>query len=250
MSYDLWLSDSHQEPGQDFSRFECLGRMMRRERPKTLIFGGDGGNFDSVSKHHVKGSQTQRDTKPLKVELDTVGEAFAYMKSQWKTYRPERMIFFEGNHEYRIEKWKNENSETQGLFSLSEQKWMKGWEFVPYRGYLQVNGVTYCHCVHNAINKPIEGVTATRKIAEQGAPFTIYGHTHKFQIAVAATLAGGQPKVAVAGPCFMEEDYVPPYAQGSAQDWTYGLLRVIHVHGLQKPDIEMVSTGRMKVLYA
>jgi len=225
--------------------------MIRKEKPDRVIHLGDHGTFDSVSGHALKGSEADKVAPRIKEDLQVCREALEIMDASGGSYAPEKHIL-EGNHEYRLERWMSENPAAKGVIRFADIPEDLGWKVYPYRHVLVLNrhkAIKACHAVMNGVNKPLEGKSATQTIAQQAEGVTFHGHIHKFVVATHATVGGGKPRMAISVPCFMENGHIEGYAKGSACDWEYGVLRCFTHSKRSRPDIEFVSTVRLKEKY-
>lgn len=246
--HDIVFMDGHTHPLDDLSRWFSLGRMIRHEKPKRVIDLGDRVTFDSITEHTRKGSLTDRKSPALAADLKALCDASQALMDGMGGFRPQELHFFMGNHEYRYDRFVENTPALEGLIDLSKLPALKRWEVHPYRSYAQIGPMLYCHAVMNGKNEPMTGEGAIKKVAREAEGPVMYGHVHKFEVATVSSLAGGKPRMAVSGSCFMPTGHIERYAKGSAAAWTYGVHRVFDTSGL--PDVEHVSIERMTQLYS
>lgn len=106
---------------------------------------GDFGDFASLStydkgKKAIEGKRLSDDWDSFRRALDALEAPFAKLKG----YRP-RKIYTAGNHEYRVQRYANDNPQINTLPDVFGFMRSRGWEAHPFLQEVEVDGVRYCH---------------------------------------------------------------------------------------------------------
>ncbi len=92
----LIISDLH-FPYQDNKAIELALNYGQKKGMNCILINGDLFDFATISRHEKDWRH-----RPLKEEIETVNKFFAYLK---KRFPKVRIIFKEGNHDERFDKW-------------------------------------------------------------------------------------------------------------------------------------------------
>ena len=241
----LFFTDAHVEAEEDLRRFQALGNFIVEQRPTNIVQGGDFLSLDSLS-FYDRNKRGKMEGRRFKKELDTGREAVnALMEplntlqsklkmGKRKIYDPKRYWLL-GNHEDRFYRYLEGNPELIGVVSITEGIGVEenGWEVIPYREYVYINGVGFTHVPMNGLNKPIGGVYALRKAALGHAQSIVYGHSHKLAYVTESRKGIVDEKTAVLNVGGFFEG-VPEYAIGSdaVPNWWMGVVMINHRQGM------------------
>lgn len=192
-----------------------------RRKPDVIVQIGDAGDFPSLSSHDPVGSMAREGARyedDLEAFHDTfelltrpiIDEVARLERNHEKRWRP-RLIFTEGNHEYRIVRAINADPRfagTIGPHHLNVEKW--GWEYHKFLEVVQVDGVNYAHYFQMAgSDRPIGGSMDNRLNKICGT--FVQGHEqgllqHRRPLPIGKTIHG-----VVAGSAYLHsEDYRGP----------------------------------------
>ena len=134
-----------------------IGEDIVRRKPDVIVQIGDWGDFPSLSSHDAPGSIGKEGaryeddlealcqgvellTAPITAELDRIKRR---KLARWKP----RMIFTEGNHEYRIVRAINADPRfagTIGPHHVQAAVERHGWEYHPFLKVVEADGIHYC----------------------------------------------------------------------------------------------------------
>lgn len=227
-----YFTDAHDRIDWDKSRFEWLGKHVKKTKPDYLVCGGDIFDVDSLNKH-VRNESFEGKLKPgFEAELASLAEALRAI-DKYLPSNIEKHITL-GNHEYRIHRYENENPEVYGILSaafygLLEQH---NWIVTPFKQYLNIYGVEFTHVPINAMGREMGGKTAATRIATDSVCDVVYGHTHNRHDASVAKLGPDNRHTrAYNGGCFMPNGARMDYAKASQNHWEYGLTDMAIYNG-------------------
>ncbi len=131
-----------------------------------------------------------------------------------KIWAPRKIITL-GNHEDRITRAINADSQLEGVLSIKKLGFEKyGWEVIPYLQPIWLDGIAYAHYFYNPLTgKPLSGENILLRIKTLGHSFTM-GHQQVLQYGL-RTVAKRSQHGLVAGSSYLHpEDYLGP--QGNA----------------------------------
>ena len=231
----ILFADAHAGPAQSLKRFEALGNCIVEVKPDFVACLGDLGTCDSVSTYPVK----YEDTTTLREDADTIIAAQEALFKPLNDYNSKRRrsrhkrhyplkILTKGNHEERLDR--QVMADETGLGSVVEPnelfQFHHYWDIVrEYKEYYSFLGLLFTHAPTNAMGQPISGVTRGRQTCFQTDKPVFYGHTHSFDHTTMGIMGNGNKvRSSVNLPCFMDQDHVEEYAQGSTTGWCYGFL--------------------------
>lgn len=176
----LVCPDAH-HPHADKRAWACFLEANRVLRPDAVVCIGDFADCDSVS-FHDKGPMSEGS---LKKEISLVSDAL----DEWDFALPYecRKYFCEGNHEFRITRYLNQNAPAfEGLLSLQSLLRFedRGWHFTPYKQSLRIGQMTFTHDIGRCGK-----YTASQSLADYGDNIVV-GHSHRASVVYAGTVGG------------------------------------------------------------
>lgn len=253
----LVIGDPHATPEFDNSRFTWLGKFIVDEKPDVIICLGDMANMDSLSSYDKgkKDFENRRFSKDLEATIDAqdrlLGPLAAYNRqrkaNKEKQYKP-KLYMLGGNHdEGRIERVVQQHPELDGFVSIDSLRYKEfGWEYVPYRIPLFVDGIAYCHHFPSGpMGMPVGGVHLGHSLLSKNHQSSTVGHDHRLVVAT-ETLANGKRIWGLSAGCYI--DYTPKYAKDTAKAWWRG---VVVKHNVSDGDYEpeFITINRLKEKY-
>lgn len=163
------IPDLQSRKGVPMDHLSWIAADIVRRKPDVIVQIGDAGDFPSLSSHDPVGSMAREGAR-YEDDLESFHETFELLtrpiidevarleRNHEKRWRP-RLIFTEGNHEYRIVRAINADPRfagTIGPHHLNVGKW--GWEYHKFLEVVQVDGVNYAHYFQMAgSDRPIGG---------------------------------------------------------------------------------------------
>lgn len=234
----LIIPDAHAKPGTDLIRFKHLGKeaeelgreAMAKGVPFRVISIGDFGDFPSLSSYDKgKGKGAGRtyaaDLKSMETALMYI---FLYVSPEVRAYTD--WYWCEGNHEFRVHRYMNDNPELQGVlngpYEVMEEY---GWTVIPFNEWLHLDGVGYTHFMQSpGTGRAISGVNIARSLLLKGHRSVVVGHNHILDTAHDNDAYGNPIRTLSCG-CFF--DHVEDYAGQGQGKWWRGLIVLRDVIG-------------------
>lgn len=163
----FFISDWH-APYEDKASLQNVLNFMYEQKPKIVVLGGDLLDFYEVSNFSKSPDRMQT----LQEELDIVR---GYLEEIRKKLPKARIIYLEGNHEYRLIRYLHNNPELYSLRDLRVPKLLRLKELkIEYK-----KEFLYCNFLfkHGEFAVP---QTAYKEYTHEGCS-GVSGHTHRMQ---------------------------------------------------------------------
>ena len=183
MSIIKWAfwPDTH-EPWHDVTAVSIASDIVKCFKPHGICFVGDFHdcyNASRFSKHPDKMFSSLDD------EIESGIDLRNHIVNNSRT---KNVIFIEGNHEHRIQKyiWDNAGLISNYITPKTILKIPKTWKYVPYgqSGYVQINQLIVTH-----------GSRHNKNVASSMLDFfkcsVLFAHTHRYQVACSRQFLGG-----------------------------------------------------------
>jgi hypothetical protein len=204
------LPDVQAKPGLDFKHLAHVGHYFAEKQPDVIVCLGDFADMPSLSsydkgKRKFEGRRYKKDIDATKRAMDTFMDQIAAAPG----YKP-RLVLTLGNHENRINRAVDDQSELEGLLSTNDLKYADyGWEVHPFLEVVTISGVVFSHYLTSGVmGRPIGTASALLSKRHQSA---IVGHQQGLQMATAVRADGGMLTGIIAGSCYMhDEEYMGP----------------------------------------
>lgn len=234
----LAIGDPHTSAeDNELERFAKVGRHIVDTKPDAVVLMGDFLTLDCLSawdrnkRLKMEGRRYKDEVAVGNTALDILFSDLARYnnkrrKNKKKLYTPE-VFYLEGNHEERLTRYLENDPTFLGLADVRSNLNIdeRGFTWVPYREYLDIDGVKFTHIPHNTM-KPIASaglVTSVAKKALQYCDFdVVFGHTHKLEVAH-ATRASGVRHTAINVGNFASSQG-EEYMEGKVSDWWTGIV--------------------------
>lgn len=229
----LVIPDLHITPEVPHDRCEWIGKLILDWQPDVIVDLGDFGEFGSLSEYD-KGKKSFEKRRIYK-DIEAVREAHEILNKPLEDYNKQKRKFKErqykprkirlgGNHdEGRIEKFIQNNAELEGLLSIEQLGYKRfGWEYVPYKTPIVLDGVAYCHYFPSGVmGQPISGEYLAQSLIKKNHMSSTVGHSHLFKLAHDVDAEGNSMWGLSAGCCM---NHTPEYADG-AKFWWRGIVK-------------------------
>ena len=252
----LIVADAHVEPSNmNLDRFEALGNFIAEIQPDEIYQLGDFLSMTSLS-HWDSDKKLTMEKRRYGEDIYTANKAIDLMfdpivtlntklrRKKEKLYKP-TIYWLEGNHEAWCQQYTEYNPEMAGFLNLAKDLRIhaRGFNLIPYRERLEVDGVTYCHIPMAKNNQPIGGKYATMRALERHNKPIVFGHLHRFEVMSDKRMDTDHLHYAVCCGCFFEEE--PEYARGAeVPNWRGVVLLTQYDYG--QFDFEQISLHRLK----
>lgn len=237
----LVLGDAHASPETgELERFERLGEYIAHTRPDVLVVIGDFISLDSLSawdsdkRRKMENRRYTHDiavgNHALDLMLNPYHEARAEARRNKKRMWDMELVFCEGNHEERLERYVDLNPVIEGhvnvIYDLHLED--RGFNVVRYGKYIEIDDLMFTHIPFSGNGKPFSSTALAASMAKRILQTTnmsiVYGHTHKLEV---ATLNRRQSDMlyAINVGCFTA-DVPEPYAVNNVDDSWRGVVHL------------------------
>lgn len=257
MATHLVIPDVHCKPGVTNERLTWAGRLAADIQPDTIICLGDFFDFPSLSsydknKRSFEGRRYQADLAAGRDGLRKFNAPIEEYnkrcrKAKKAQYSP-RMVMIGSNHEEgRINRVVESSPELTGTMGVEDMQYEQhGWEYVPYRMPINIDGIFYCHFFPSGVKgEPISGTNVAQSlIAKQIASCTA-GHLHTLDYATRTSPDGRRVHGLCAGCYFSHSE---DYAKSTEHMWWRGVIIKRNVEDGDY-DPEFMSINRIEELY-
>jgi hypothetical protein len=227
----LVLPDQHSHPEFNNDRADWAGRFILDLKPDIVVNIGDASDMSSLSSYD-KGKRSfygKSYAKDVAAHLD-------FQERLWHPIRKAKRklpysIFFEGNHEHRIEKALDLSPELVGTLDIGDFELDYFYdEFVGYDGATpgikEVEGISFAHYMTSGVKGlPIGGEHHANSLLAKGFRSCVVGHIHTTDYAVRTDANGKRIQAVVVG---VYQDYDAPWAGAQVNKlWWPGLV-ILH----------------------
>lgn len=223
------FGDSH-APDFDESATECAIKLGRFYRPDLIISLGDVGEYASVSSWS-KGKPKLQENLRIK---DDVVEATNYLQRIGEINPKAEKVCLLGNHESRVQRFIEENPQTDGLVSVATEYEKVGWKTHPENLPYEI-----CHKLI-AVHGVNHGKYAAAKHLELYSKSVLFGHIHKPQSFAHSFYDG--VKMSWSCPCLSNLN--PNYLRNRPSAYTHGVVLIdILDNGIFFLDVVLIFGG-------
>lgn len=247
----LILPDSHAHPSHSNERADWVGQLMVDLKPDVFVNLGDQWDLSSMSGYD-KGKSSFYG-RSYRKDLDS---GLEFSERLWAPIRKAKKkrpfsVFLEGNHEERMARALNQQSELEGTIGFKDFDLERDYDaIVRYNGQtpgtIQVDGITYAHYLVTGVSgRNVSGEhPAYSGLTKHFASVTC-GHIHTFDYAVRTDANGRRIHGLVAG---VYQDYDSDWAGEICKLWSRGLVIKREVENGDY-DLEYVSMKQLKKQY-
>lgn len=208
----VYLPDAQVKPGVDMTYLRCQGEYIAHKKPDVIVCAGDFADMESLSSYDKgkKSAEGKRVTKDIEAAIEGMNTLLRPIKREQEkdpSWKP-RMVLTLGNHEERIMRHVNANSELDGFLSYDSLRYKEfGWEVYDYLVPVVIGGVTFIHFWPNPMSgKPLGGTAAN--ILQKVGCSVVQGHRQTLDVATRTLHNGVQQWSIVAGASYdFDEHY-------------------------------------------
>jgi hypothetical protein len=221
------IPDVQVRPGDVVDHLDWIAQDIVRRKPDVIVCIGDFWDLPSLSSYSPAGGVAKEGARLLD-DLKAGEDAMARLmgpvhfeiqrlkRRKQRAWNP-RLIFTEGNHEYRAARFASDDARFQGVVGthLCNVEHF-GFERYPYEQPVEAHGVWYCHLWKNPHSKYPIGGSIDNRLNKLGFTF-VQGHEQGLRYGNRPLPIGKTIHGLVAGSCYLgREDYRGP--QG-ANEW-------------------------------
>lgn len=253
----LVIPDDHAMPGDNFRRYEWLGKYILEHKPAVIVKLGDSWDMHSLC-HYDKGKKdfvlrsVQADIEAgHEAEAILFGPIIDYNKQQAKNrkkkYTP-LIIKILGNHEYRVQRLLDYEPKWDGMLSMDafNARHCLKETVVPFMDMAIVDGVAYSHYfVSGTMARPF--ASARAMIGKRAMSCTM-GHNHGLDTALLTKPTGELIRGLIAG-SFHDPEHASFAGCQVDNIWWNGFIHKRRVNNGDY-DMEEVSIRRLQEMYA
>jgi hypothetical protein len=204
------LPDVQAKPGLDFKHLAHVGHYFAEKQPDVIVCLGDFADMPSLSsydkgKRKFEGRRYKKDIDATKRAMDTFMDQIAAAPG----YKP-RLVLTLGNHENRINRAVDDQSELEGLLSTNDLKYADyGWEVHPFLEVVTISGVAFSHYfTSGTMGRPI---TTSAALLSKRHMSAVAFHQQGLQMSTAVTADLRMITGIICGSCYTHnEDYLGP----------------------------------------
>jgi predicted phosphodiesterase len=206
----IHLSDLH-IPDHDERSVRNVLRYVRDAKPDVVLLNGDILDMALISSHN-KGNLRAIEGRFIRQEYDR-GERF--LDDLQKAAGGASVIWVEGNHEYRVERWLNEYPQLRGVMEIPRQLNLgpRGIRWVPSWSRTEIISAGKANFVHGLYS----GMHHARKMVDAFESNIFYGHTHDVQCHAKIAVGDDNTKIAHSLGCLC--NYQQSYLKGRPTNW-------------------------------
>lgn len=253
----LVIPDSHFCAEKPNTRADWLGNAILELEPDVVIHTGDFNDLSSLCSYDrgKRSAELKRYQSDITAGIDALqrinGPLDKYneqKKSIRKAQRKlPRKIITLGNHEHRIIRAVEVSPELSGTLQVTDLKFEEyGWEVIPYREPIEVEGIWCNHSYASGIRgEAVSGFGIASSLLTKNMVSCLVGHSHLLDWAVRSKPNGDKIMGLSAG-CYVEEATF----EGATENLWWAGICVLHNVQNGCYDLETISIERVKQLYA
>ena len=244
MTTHLVIPDPHVKMGVSNNRFIWAAKFANEVKPDVIICLGDWVNMDSLS--HFDRGKKAFEGRRYNREIEHAEEALYYFNKYFKVKKCIK-IMLEGNHEYRITKFVEDNPELDGKLSVGDIPFEEyGWEVHEYERIIEIDGILYCHNIASGVmGKPISGDYVASNLLKKNFQSATVGHSHLFDYAI-RSMHNGRKIMGLNAGCYLH--HKESFAKGTQRLWWSGLIVKRNVDKGEY-DLETINIKELKNRY-
>lgn len=199
------LPDVHLSDGQEHIDYELVKRFLSKNHCDEIVILGDFMDMESLS-HWNMSKRRKLEGKRFEKEIETANKELDFLQKC-----ADKVTYIEGNHEYWVVDYIDENPEMEGLIELDKRLNLKrrGIKFVKMNDLYAIGNLYLTHGMY--INK----YHAQNHLSKLGCNL-IYGHSHNTQTAM-QNQAMQKPHMAYGLGCLCE--HKPDYMKNKPANW-------------------------------
>lgn len=208
----MFIPDCQVKSGEDLTYLSAIGQYIVDKKPDIIVNAGDFFDFPSLSSYD-KG-KTSFEGRRLKEDIEVGKHGMRLLLKALRTYQVNvnpsykpRMVFTLGNHEQRVSRVAENNSEFQGFIGYELLDLEKDWEVHDFLKPVNINGIHFVHYLSNPMSGRPFGGTALNQLKTIGTSFVV-GHKQTLDVAIRPTFDGKMQIGIIAGAAYpFFEDY-------------------------------------------
>lgn len=238
----LVIPDAHANPRYDNERFTAIGKVAKKLKPQIIVCLGDLADMESLSRfdRNTLSSEGRR----YRQDIESANDALARLDTALGAMRVKKFVV-RGNHEAFIERAANEDPKMAETLRGEDLQFKEfGWESVPFKEILKVQGWHFSHFFPSGtMGREIGGKNAAASILREMHASCVSGHAHTLDLARQWTATGGNITSIVAG-CMVHKDYVMDWCRNTRKMWWRGLTYIRGAENGQWDGLDFIEASR------
>ena len=141
----LYVPDVQAKPGVRMDHMTWASHYVADKQFDVLVQGGDWGDFPSLSsydkgKASAENRRVSKDWDAFRTSVDLFEDKFIRIPG----YKP-RKVYTKGNHEFRADRYAEDNPAVDVLPDTCAYLKERGWEVYPFLKVAKIEGVLFSH---------------------------------------------------------------------------------------------------------
>lgn len=158
----FFVPDLQNRPGVPLNHVEWIGKYIEEKRPTHVVNIGDHFDLPSLSYYDRKKLDFEGRRYAQDLEAGELANQLL-LGPAWSMQNRPHLHFFHGNHEYRRERFVQDNQELAGFMSADDFNLDVWYDHVhDYLVPVTIHGVLFSHFFVNPVGKPWSGMIETR----------------------------------------------------------------------------------------
>ena len=222
-------------PYQDKKSIDILTDITEDLQPDTFILGGDSLDFNCISFFN--------NGKPRRVANQTLGKDYKGFQmnilDKIENVLPSncKKVFIKGNHENRIEIYKDYYPNVaDGIIEIENNLNLDDWKIIEYNNYYKINKDTII--LHGIYHNEYH----SKKHLDTYGCNVYYGHNHNYSVYSRQTPVDKTPKRAISIGCLCNLN--PHYRKDMPNNWIKQILILYNENGKLYDNIVTIHNGK------
>jgi hypothetical protein len=195
----------------DMDYLHAMGAYLVDKLPDVIVNLGDFYDFPSLSdydkgKLSFEGRRLVSDIEAGKRGMEVLLKPLREYQKTNPDYKP-RMVFTLGNHEQRLKRVVDNNSQFEGFIGYHLLELEKDWEVHDFLVPVNIQGINFVHYLANPMTGKPYGGSAASQLKNVGCSFVV-GHKQTLDVAIQPVFDGSLRLGIIAGASYpFDEGY-------------------------------------------
>jgi len=238
----VWIPDTQLRPGVPVQHIQAAGNYIAEKKPGTVVVGGDWFDLPSLSVYEKPGSKFFEDVS-FQSDIDFGNDqwdSFMAPIRKKRNYNP-RVVFVEGNHEYRMQRAiNNDPTRLDGVMGrhLLGPYLDTDVEWHDFLDIVTIDGIMYSHyfCNPQSLMRGVLGGTSDNRLNKLKGSFT-QGHQQTLITGSQYKPDGSRIRALVAGSFYQHDE---EYAGPQGHNYWRG---IIYKHEVKDGDYDLMEVS-------
>lgn len=196
------IPDPQVKVGESTEYLSAIGQYIVDKKPDVVVCLGDFWDMTSLSSYDkgktaFEGRRVTEDIEAGKAGMKAMLKPLKDYKAKYSDYNP-RMVFTVGNHDFRLQRVADNNSEYDGFIGMHLLELENDWEVVPFLKPVVIQGISFVHYLTHPMNGKPMGGNALSQLKASGSSFVV-GHKQTLDVAIMPVLDGSMRIGIIAG---------------------------------------------------